>query len=168
MKSRNLFETMMMNLNVFITILFFVDVITANTPECNGLPTNSDLTTTLITWLDDHGESNPIVLNVMYTCQAQGMIMGSYRGLAGILSYSSANVSEPIAKQFDIECIEGIGFTGWVVVDSSFRDAPSDYVSLETRTDCSQCQQAAKNDHDCVGKNHCVLSHFNYCGIFQL
>ena len=156
----------MMNLNVFITILFFVDVITANTPECNGLPTNSDLTTSLINLLD---ESNPIVLNnVMYTCQAQGMIMGSYRGLAVILSYSSGNVSEPIAKQFDIECIEGISFTGWIVVDGSFRDAPSNYSYLETRTDCSQCQQAAKNDHDCVGKNHCVLSRFNYYDIFQL
>ena len=149
------------NIISVLVILFLYEVITTNAQsECDILPSNSILESNLQSLLVSEGGQDPSIdpnlLTVMYTCMAQGMIMGSYREVSVIVTYNNV-ANSPQSRQFDLECVSSGGNLGWQGVGGSLDSAPSGFASLETRTNCSQCRITANNDHDCVGKGLCNI-----------
>ena len=142
------------NIISVLVILFCNEVITTNAQECDTLPSDSRLEIILLSFLvSESGEDpsiDPNLLTVMYTCMAQGMTMGSYREVSVIVTYNNVPNS-PQSRQFDLWCISG-GNLIWQGIGGSLDSTPANFMSLETRTDCSQCRRDANNDHDCVGK----------------
>ena len=147
-----------MDKRITLTVIIFcvlVSVGKAQDPsECDTLPSDNTIENNIIAFLSEDGENpnpNPNLLNVNYTCMAQGMSMDSYREVSVIVRYSESGSTE--LRQFDLQCITGGGgSSGWQAISGSFEPAPDGFVSLETRTNCSQCRESANNDHDCVGK----------------
>ena len=137
---------------IILCVLYSVSK--AQDTECDTLPSDNRIEVIIRSFLSKDGENpNPMpnLLNVNYTCMAQGMSMGSYREVSVIVRYSESGSTE--SRQFDLQCITGGGgSSGWQAIFGSFEPAPDGFVSLETRTNCSQCRESANNDHDCVGK----------------
>ena len=143
------------NIISVLVILFLYEVITTNAQECDTLPSDSIIKSNLQNLIVSEGGEDPSIdpnlLTVMYTCMAQGMIMGSYREVSVIVTYNNV-ANSPQSRQFDLECVLSGGTLGWQGISGSLALAPSGFASLETRTNCSQCRITAGNDHDCVGK----------------
>ena len=142
---------------IILCVLFSVGK-AQNPSECDTLPSDNTIKNNILNFLAEDGETpNPMpnLLNVNYTCMAQGMSMGSYREVSVIVRYSESGSTE--SNQFDLQCVTGGGGSGWQAISGSFEPAPDGFVSLETRTNCSQCRESANNDHDCVGKGLCSI-----------
>ena len=143
---------------VILCVLFSVGI--AQDTECDFLPSeDTAIRNNIINFLSEDGVNpnpNPNILNVNYTCMAQGMTMGSYRQLSVIVRYTESGNTE--SNQFEYECvIGGGGSPGWQARSNSFEPAPDGYETLQTRTNCSECRETDDNDQNCVGKGLCNI-----------
>ena len=134
---------------IILCVLYSVSK--AQDTECDTLPSDNRIEDIIRSFLSEDGENpNPMpnLLNVNYTCMAQGMSMGSYREVSVIVRYSESGSTE--LNQFEFECvIGGGGSPGWQARPDSFEPAPDGYETLQTRTNCSQCRETDDNDQNC-------------------
>ena len=101
-------------------------------------------------------DAYPLILEVNYTCLAQGTFEGTYRALSVIITYYPNtymyNSTEINAAHFQLLCYD----FQWVLPFTDTIDNITGSVTpLDTRFDCSSCRSGL-NQHHCIRKSTCA------------
>ena len=98
----------------------------------------------------DTGGTDPSILEVNYTCLAQGTLEGNYRALSVmIMYYQDFNSTTINAAHFQLLCYN----SEWVLpTGETIDNITGSVATLETRFDCRSCRSGL-NPHRCIRKS---------------
>ena len=144
----------------FLLLLFFHHRVNCAPAECTGLPTTGDIVGRLEAQLAGNSGGDPSAgagldaLHAFYpTCNAQGSSSGTHREYSIVVDYTANGVANAI-RLFNLECQELIGGQppNWEAAGiSELMDPNFQFMTIESRSNCSGCSASAGNDFNCEG-----------------